>query len=83
MNTPRKPQQKIVLAAIAITAVWPMLAGGCGAAPTETELRTILANGATTTSVTTINTAFTSTVGEIFRNVLSKVFKSAFGVPAT
>lgn len=79
----RSSKRNTLLAAIVVSSMWPMLAGGCGAAPTDTELRTILANGATTTSVTTINTAFTSTIGEIFRNVLSKAFKSAFGVPAT
>ncbi|MBL8878799.1 MAG: hypothetical protein JNG88_06720 [Phycisphaerales bacterium] len=79
----RSTRHNTLFAAVVVAAMWPMLAGGCGAAPTDTELRTILANGATTTSVTTINTAFTSTVGEIFRNVLSKAFKSVFGVPAT
>lgn len=83
MNQIFRSNRWLLCSTLALGLMWPLLAGGCGALPTDTELRTIFANGATTTSVTTINTAFTSTVGEIFRNILSKTFKSVFGVPAT
>ncbi|TWT40999.1 hypothetical protein RAS1_36900 [Phycisphaerae bacterium RAS1] len=50
---------------------------------TETELRTIAAGSATTTTVTAVNTAFTSFFGELLKNALGDIFKEVFNVPPT
>jgi hypothetical protein len=79
MQNARISRHSIIRFASAAATLMLVFSAGCQQL-TGTELRSILANSATTTTVTTVNTAFTSSIGAIVNNVLGDIFKALFGV---
>lgn len=77
----RLPRSFAVRSALVI--VMAMTLGGCGAdlsQLSDEERATILANGATNTTVSLINGLYTNTVGAFLNRTLSNAFNSLFDI---